>query len=544
MPGDRTVIAGRYEMAPLPIGQGGMGQVFAGYDQKLDRKVAVKLIRFPYGQYDEELVKRFRHEARIMAKLEHPGAPAIYDADVYDDPSVGARPFLVMQFIAGITVDDLLAENGPLPIAWAADIAAQVVAVLHAAHGRGIFHRDLKPSNLMLCRDGSVKVLDFGLAMFHDPELSRLTRSGTALGSPAYMSPEQIRGAAIGPQSDFYSLGLIAHELLTGRRLFEGTTDFAVFERHVSEPATSIRVDRPDVPEGLDALVLRMLAKRAEDRPSDATDLHAALLRFAGDPPPLPGVISPTPSALSMYAAALTTLSQSQVSPSPASGQEVPSPQASSQQYAQPSSHPHCQTGITPLQAAGPHEQDIAREDLRQARLEAEALARGSRYSQAVDVLRSVLGAAGGVLGARDIEVLEVGTYLAEVLFESGDYRAAAPAFGKLHRDLAARYGPRDDRVLRCRRQEATGLALLGDTGPAIDLLRGLLADEEVIYGPTEPPVLELRRQLGLLELGAGHAEGAARTLSLLLGDLTELYGPEHPETRRVRDSLSRLSFH
>ncbi len=172
---------------------------------------------------------------------------------------------------------------------WAAAIAAQVVAVLYAAHGRGIFHRDLKPSNLMLCPDGGVKVLDFGLAMFHDPELSKLTRSGTAIGTPAYMSPEQIRGATVGPQSDFYSLGLVPHEMLTGRRPFDGETDYAVFEQHVNEPPPPIRDARGDVPDALDALVARMLAKRAEDRPADAIGLHADLMRYATGLPLLVG---------------------------------------------------------------------------------------------------------------------------------------------------------------------------------------------------------------------------------------------------------------
>ena len=509
MSAERTVIGGRYELNGLPLGQGGMGQVFPGYDRRLDRKVAVKLIRFPFGQYDEDLVRRFCHETKIMAKLAHPGTPAIYDADVHDD-----RPFMVMQFVEGITVDDLLAEQGPLPIGWAAAIAAQVVAVLHAAHGRGIFHRDLKPSNLMVCPDGAVKVLDFGLAMFHDPELSRITRSGTILGSPAYMSPEQIRAATVGPQSDFYSLGVVLHELLTGRRLFDGPTDFAIFERHISEQPPSARDLRSEVPEELDALVLRMLSKRAEDRPADAVALHTALMRHATDLPPLPGVVHPAPSALHMYAETLTQVSQSRDG-----------------------------ARLAPPRQATPPPREFDRDDIARARTHAEDLAKSSRYGQAVEVLETALEPARRALGALDSDVLDLRMYLAEVLFEGGNYRRAVPAFGELHRDLAARYGPRDARVLCCRRQEATCRALLGDTGRALAQLRELLAEEEAIYGRCEPPVLELRRQIGLLELGAGDTDRAARTLSGLLDDLTDHYGSDHPETRRVRDSLARLSL-
>jgi tRNA A-37 threonylcarbamoyl transferase component Bud32 len=509
------IVGDRYELDPVPIGQGGMGQVYASYDQRLDRKVAVKLIHFPYGQYDEELVQRFRREARVMAKLEHPGTPTIYDAGLHEDPQLGSRPYLVMQYVDGITLDDVLAEQGSLPVRWAAAIAAEVVAVLHAAHERGIFHRDLKPSNLMLCRDGSVKVLDFGLAMFHDPELSKLTRTGTAIGTPAYMSPEQIRGATVVPQSDFYSLGLILHEMLTGERLFQGQTDYAVFERHVNETPPSVREHRHDVPADLDALVLRLLAKRAEDRPADAIELHDALMRYATDLPVLVGVISPAPSSLRMYADVISQVHRGQDRVAlPELEQDPDRPRAG-----------------------------FSREDLFQARLQAEALARASRYGQAVDVLGSALDPAREVLGPRDADVLELREYLAEVLFAGGDYRHAAPEFGDLHRDLAARYGPRADRVWHCRRQEATCLALLGDTERATRLLRDLLVDEEAFFGPHETPVLELRRQIGLLELGAGDTDQAARTLTELLDDLTELYGPDHPDTQRVRDSLSRLSL-
>ncbi|RKS73188.1 serine/threonine protein kinase [Actinomadura pelletieri DSM 43383] len=509
MPSEQTIIGGRYELEALPIGQGGMGQVYVGYDQRLDRKVAVKLIRFPYGEYDEELVKRFRHEARIMAKLEHPGAPSVYEADVHDDPQRGPQPYLVMQYIDGITVDDLQAEHGPLPVGWAAAIAAQVVAVLHAAHGRGIFHRDLKPSNLMLCPDGTVKVLDFGLAMFHDPELTRLTRTGVLLGTPSYMSPEQVRGAAVGPQSDFYSLGLVLHEMLTGSRLFDGSTEYAVLEQQVNEPPSPVRAHREDVPAELDALILRMLSKRAEDRPSDAVGLHAELKRHATDLPLLVGVINAEPSSIRMYADVLVQISREH----------------------QPARFPALSPQPDSVST------DFSRGDLQRVRAQAESLASASRYGQAVEVLETVLALAGRVLGSRDADVLQLRICLAEVLFEGGDYRRAAPAFGDLVRDVAGRYGPRDDRVLLCRRQEAMSLALLGETGQAIMLLRRLLADEEEIYGPNEPSVFELRRQIGLLELGAGDTDGG----TVLPADLTETYGP--PAARRGPAGLRRPGF-
>lgn len=207
------VIGDRYELDDLPLGQGGMGAVYGGHDRRLDRKVAVKFLRLPDGP-DEELQRRFIREARILAKLDHPGAPVLYDFGTYEQ-----RLFQVMQFIEGVTVADLLSEHGPLPVPWAAAIAAQACAVLTAAHELSICHRDLKPTNLMLCPDGSVKLLDFGLAMLREADVAGLTaqftRIGQILGTPAYMSPEQIQRGVAGPKSDLYSLGCVLHEMLT-----------------------------------------------------------------------------------------------------------------------------------------------------------------------------------------------------------------------------------------------------------------------------------------------------------------------------------------
>ncbi|MBB6474819.1 serine/threonine-protein kinase [Sphaerisporangium rubeum] len=523
----RLVLVERYELDIIPVGRGGMGEVYAGYDRHLDRRVAVKLIRFPYGQYDETLVKRFVHETRVMAKLDHPGAPAIYDANGYQDPRLGTRPFLVMQYVDGVTIDHLVGEQGPLPVAWAALIAAQAAAVLQAAHERGIFHRDLKPSNLMLCPDGSVKVLDFGLAMFHDPELSRLTRSGTILGTPSYMSPEQVRGATVGPQSDIYSLGLVLHEMLTGCRLFEGDTEYNTFDKQVNDPAPPVRQRRPDVPPDLDAFLLGMLSKRAEDRPSQAGAVVDGLLPFTTGLRPITGVVTSAPSALRMYAGAVSRVIAG-----------VDNPAA-----AEPHGGTPPDRRDDPPASRASSEDGFGRDDIARARTEARALADDSRYGQAVEVLSAVLDTAHRMFGALDKDVLDLRIHLAEVLFEGGDYRRAAPAFAELSTDLARRHGPGDEVVLHCRRQEATCLALMGRTGEALGMLESLLADELYVFGDEDSRPLELRRQIGLLQLGAGDTDRARATLTDLLGDLSRLYGEGHPEALRVRDNLSRLTM-
>ncbi|MEU9886650.1 serine/threonine-protein kinase [Sphaerisporangium sp. NPDC051011] len=288
------VIGDRYVLDDLPLGQGGMGAVYAGHDKHLDRRVAVKFLRFP-GGHDAELEQRFMREARILARLEHAGAPVLYDFGTFDQ-----RLFQVLQFIEGVTVADLVSEHGPLPVPWAAAIAAQACAVLSAAHSLSICHRDLKPTNLMLCLDGSVKVLDFGLAMVREADVAQFTRIGQILGTPAYMSPEQIQRGAAGPRSDLYALGCVLHEMLTGRQLFVGPTEYAVFEKQVNERPPGV----PGVPDTLNSLIAGLLEKDPDARPADAVTLYDQLTPFAVDLPMLPGFLTPPsiPSPGRMYA--------------------------------------------------------------------------------------------------------------------------------------------------------------------------------------------------------------------------------------------------
>jgi eukaryotic-like serine/threonine-protein kinase len=286
------IIGDRYVLDDLPLGQGGMGAVYGGHDRHLDRRVAVKLLRFP-GGHDEELEQRFVREARILARLEHAGAPILYDFGTFD-----RGLFQVMQFIEGVTVADLVSEHGPLPVPWAAAIAAQACAVLSAAHALSICHRDLKPTNLMLCPDGSVKVLDFGLALLRDADVTTFTRIGQILGTPAYMAPEQIQHGVAEPRSDLYALGCVLHEMLTGRQLFTGPTDYVVFEKQVKERPPAI----PGLPDALGALLAGLLEKTPANRPADADTLYERLEPFAVGLPMLPGFLARSPSPGRMYA--------------------------------------------------------------------------------------------------------------------------------------------------------------------------------------------------------------------------------------------------
>ncbi|WP_434740253.1 serine/threonine-protein kinase [Micromonospora sp. SH-82] len=298
----RTLVNGRYELLERPTEQGAMGEVWFGVDTRLERQVVVKFIRFFAGdpKAEDDYTRRFVRESRITARLEHPGVPAVYDVGTHK-----GRPFLVMQRIQGVSLRTLLLEQGRLPVGWVAVVAAQVCAVLSEAHRVSLVHRDLKPGNLMLEPEGTVKVLDFGLAVAPaSSDFSRVTMTGHLLGTPEYMAPERIEANVSGPESDIYALGCTVYELLTGKRPFAGATPFDVMNKQVRDEPPLLRTVRPEVPVGLEALVLEMLRKRPEERLSDADVVHQLLLPFVDDLQPIPGVVelSTTTSAVRLYA--------------------------------------------------------------------------------------------------------------------------------------------------------------------------------------------------------------------------------------------------
>lgn len=241
----QQVIAGRYELLE-EISHGGMGDVWRGYDAVLDRPVAVKLIRpqaVTSPQMADELAKRFRREARITARIQHPGVPQVYDA-VLDDTH--ERLFLVMELVEGIPLSAYVDPARPLPVSWAVAVAAQVATVLSHAHEVPVIHRDLKPGNVLVARDGTVKVLDFGIAAILRTDATKLTATGSPIGTSQYMAPEQVRGGRVTPQTDLYALGCVLHELLSGRALFQADSEFALMYQHVSAapPRSGTRAPR------------------------------------------------------------------------------------------------------------------------------------------------------------------------------------------------------------------------------------------------------------------------------------------------------------
>lgn len=533
------VINDRYELRRSPIARGGMGEVWEGRDTKLDREIAVKFVRFPDGAPDDELIRRFVRESRITARLQHPGVPAIFDVG-----SDNGRPYLVMQRIRGISVSDLLAQHERLPIGWAAAIAAQVCSVLVAAHQASLIHRDLKPSNLMLEPDGSVKVLDFGLAVGMDgADMSRITRTGQNIGTPAYMAPEQVLAAMSTPQTDLYALGCTLHEMLTGHPLFSGATPYSIMNKQVDESPVSARTVRPDVPAGLDSVLAALLQKRPDDRPDSALTVYDLLIPFATELGPLPGVLNPptVPSSVRLYARVLSRAFDTvDVEPVPRTGQ---APRESRDRGVRSTA---TETASADQEVAGvdtraESSRRLTRDALEALRAEASELVRGNRYSEAAELLGAAVREAREAFGPLDDDVVGLRLEWASVLFEGGDYRAAAPAYQALKADLVERDGPDGELVFRCRLQYATCHALLGDTDVALATMQDLLADEQRVFGADDPRTIELRRQLGLLQLGAGQRDTAKETLRALLDDLIRTHGRQHPTVPKIESILAGI---
>ncbi|MBU2668293.1 serine/threonine-protein kinase [Actinoplanes bogorensis] len=514
MPG-RTLGDGRYELQS-PLARGGMGEVWLGHDTRLDREIAVKFIRVRSGETEQEDLRRFLREAKITARLEHPGVPAVYDAGTDEQ----GRPFLVMQRVHGLSIADFIAEQGPLPIGWASAIAAQTCSVLAAAHAASLVHRDLKPGNLMLEPSGCVKVLDFGLAVAPTlADFSRITMTGQPIGTPAYMAPEQVEANLSEPATDLYALGCTLHEMLSGDHVFTGPTTYSVMTQQVKDRPPRLRSMRPDIPAEVERLVLDLLQKRPEDRPASALDVYDRLAPFAADLGPLPGVLAAPgqPSPVRMYAELVSRVSRSPTA--------------------------NCVSSPEPVTVAEPAREAAAvtRHDLAQARNDARQLAQESRFSQAAELLSDTELAARQVFGNVDKDVVRIRYELATALFEGGDYHRAAPVFEALAEDLDAGAVISPDLLFDCRVKQAICHAMTGRGGQALGELDALLADRRAAHGAEDPRTLDLRKQIALLQLQSGHHQQARRTLSGLLSDVRRLPGGTKPSPAEVADLLASI---
>jgi len=272
------------------LGQGGMGEVYLGVHTEIDRKVAIKVIS-PYLAQDERIRERFRREALILSRLNHPNIVQLYD--FWDRPE---GLFLIMEYVNGIALDRYIHRvvGGALPVKFAIELFLQVLDAFQYAHEQGVIHRDIKPSNILIRNDNVVKILDFGIARIlagdetQSDKQKELTRTGTTLGTIAYMSPEQIRAKSPGDidhRSDIYSLGLVLFEMLIGRPAYDRNelSEFDLLLKIATEPPPSLLSIDPNLPAELDTILSRALAKDPRDRYQSCQDFAADLIKFLAD---------------------------------------------------------------------------------------------------------------------------------------------------------------------------------------------------------------------------------------------------------------------
>ena len=276
-------LAGRYEVRSL-IGRGGMAEVHLGFDTRLSRVVAIKMLRRDLAQ-DSIFQARFRREAQSAASLNHPNIVAVYDTgeEIIEDATGRsiAVPYIVMEYVEGHTVKDLISDGTAVPINEAIEIVSGVLSALQYSHANHLVHRDIKPGNIMLTSDGKVKVMDFGIARALTDSQATMTQTNAVVGTAQYLSPEQARGETVDARSDLYSTGVVLFELLTGRPPFKGDSAVAVAYQHVEQIPPTPSSILSDIPDSLDRVVLKSLAKNREDRYSSATAMLADLQRVA-----------------------------------------------------------------------------------------------------------------------------------------------------------------------------------------------------------------------------------------------------------------------
>ncbi|MEC3994881.1 serine/threonine-protein kinase [Actinacidiphila sp. DG2A-62] len=530
------LVDGRYELAEM-LGRGGMGEVWAAYDQRLDRSVAVKLLtpRTAVSKMPRRLdsqdpaVVRFIREARLMAKLEHPYVPVIHDAGTHR----ASRLYLVMQRVYGHTLDRLVAQRGPFPVEWAAAVGAQVCSVLVQAHGRGFVHRDLTPRNVMLTADGTVRVLDFGIATaLQAPDGPRLTDAGMVAGTPGFISPEQGKGQAATPLSDLYALGCVLYEILGGRPPFTADEPLALVVQHIAGTPVPLDRLRHDAPAELCDLVARLLAKRPEDRPAEAAEVREILAPWAEQAvPKATRAGTPKPGKAT---ARLSHEGTDLPNDHPPAHAQAPAPEHAPALLA--TAEPPVRSGQSasasgagsPAESADPRER-------------AQRLAAEGRLSQALELLGKDLNDVLPRFGSSHPEVVSRRLAILRLQFEAQELQAAREGCLKLAETLELTRSAPDADLAVCRAMAARCLGRLGHSSAALRELRQALDLQKKVLSPLHVEVLETRREIAMLLAASGSAGEALDALHCLAEDQQTVLPPDHPAHAEVARLVNRL---
>ncbi|MEW2522541.1 serine/threonine-protein kinase [Actinacidiphila alni] len=517
--GQGALIQGRYRLHEL-IGRGGMGEVWRALDESLGRRIAVKCLK-PVGHagdagFTRILQARFRREARVAAALQHRGVTVVHDFGEHD-----GLLFLVMELLDGRNLLQVLddAQRHPLPVPDITDIAEQVADALAYTHNQGIVHRDLKPANIMRLSDGSVKICDFGIARLgHDIGFtSRLTGTGMAMGTPHYMSPEQIgSGTEVDHRSDLYSLGCVLYELATGRPPFDLEDAWSILVGHRDTEPEPPRARRPELPAELERLILDLLAKDPEDRPQDAADVGGRLKAMraaagaasASSPPVLPG-----------WAAGLSTGSAARST----RAHRIPAPAR------------HEITGAWSTRALAVEAGPDTLAALAARHTEGIDLGRVGNWRQAYDLHTAVAADRDRALGTEHPDTLASRHEAAYCLGRLGRTEEALRLYEYVADVRRRVLGPDHPDTLVARHEAAYALGGLGRYLEAHQIYSDVLAARERTVGPEHPDTLHCKHNLAF-NLGRLGRTDESYAMAVEVADVrARVLGPDHPETLVTR---------
>lgn len=526
-----TLIQGRYRLRER-IGRGGMGDVWRAVDESLGRKVAVKCLKPLTPGADTAMARvmeeRFRREARLAAALQHRGVTVVHDFGEHD-----GGLFLVMELLEGRNLAQILEDNAgrPLLVPDITDIAEQVASALAYTHEQGIVHRDLKPANVIRLADGAVKICDFGIARLgHDPSVTaRLTSVGIAVGTPHYMSPEQIGGGdAVDHRTDLYSLGCVLYELATGAPPFDTGDPWAILLAHRDTVPEPPRSHRPDLPAELDRLIQDLLAKDPDARPQNAADVGGRLKAmtratpFPGTPvaPPQSGAWSS--GSLPSWADGITAGTRVQRA---TSRDGLPS-ELTGSWSALPVSHAPTPSPELRGVLAGRHDAAIG-------------LGRLGRWQEAEGALRAVAAERAEILGPGHPDTLASQYELGFCLRRLGRTEDALNTYQHVAAARERVLGPEHTDTLVVRQEVAYVLGRLGRHQEAQQAYVGVLAARERSQGPDHPDTLRCRHNLAFSLARLGRLEESYAAAAAVADARSRVLGPAHPETLVTRQEVA-----
>ncbi|MQY14924.1 Serine/threonine-protein kinase PknD [Streptomyces sp. RB5] len=513
---DTRLIQGRYRLIEL-IGRGGMGEVWRSLDESLGRRIAVKVLKpAGAGQHRDEksftgvIRERFRREARVAAGLQHRGITVVHDFG--EDPGNGGLLYLVMELLDGDNLSQVLRDNGhqALPVAEVLDIAVQTAAALAYTHDQGIVHRDLKPANIVRLADGSVKICDFGIArLAHDIGFTaRVSGPGVAMGTPHYMSPEQIAGSGLDHRSDLYSLGCVLYELATGAPPFDTGDAWSILIGHRDTEPVPPREHRPDVPEDLDRIILDLLAKQPEERPADAHEIVDRLTRT-----PAPAAGPPAPAGLPAWSADMT-----------------PGPLAARRPGGDPSgAYTRLTTVWTP--AGGTPAADGLLADLRRRHEAGLDQGRQGRWGDALATFEELVPDCATALGAGHPSTLAARYEIGICLGRTGRAADALEHYGQLIADRARHSGPHHPETLRARHGLGVSLGRLGRWAEALHTAQEVCDERERTLGPDHDDTIVSRRETAVALGWLGRWPDALNGYREVARARERTLGPRHPDT-------------